>query len=279
MPELMTLSIRTIAGACALVMTMAGCHDNTVPMAASAAPVTPPITPHSPTPPTSSEMNRASAASGVGSEQRSSAANSWTEYLSSVGQDDRRFLEAVASRYYGTLQFDNAHERNALSKLGIPTPGEWLSSREYSDEELAVRGEGGDADALIFLTDRLIARMSGVRSKARESSYLAYVNSLPEEMRSPGRNDLVDAVARASSSYSLSPTPFTAYQYGIAMAEVTGSPSIIPASITIAGELGDARAAGILASYYKTAPRSDDAAVLQAEDIMREMSLSPLKRK
>jgi len=270
----MIKSIRSIAGACALTVAIAGCHDN----AALAETTTTPSAPHSQPTPASKSPATAAPKETVGND-RSRTPASWSEYLESVSRDDRQFLEGVSRRYYGTVQFDNAQEREELSKLGIPMPGEWLTSRDHSDEELAKLSDTGDAKSMIFLTDRLIAKMTDTRSKAGEGSYLDYVKSLPDDMRSPGQQDLAEALGRASSSYTISPTPFAAYQYGIAMAEVTGSPNIIPASITIAGELGDARAENILASYYKTGPRSDEAAVLQAEEAMRQMSRSALSRK
>jgi|GEM_PF-2461356 len=270
----MIKSIRSIAGACALTIAITGCHDNAAlaetSTTSSASPSPSTLAPQSPE--TADTMNV------IGGDRRG-AATSWSEYLRSVDEEDRKFLEDISSRYYGAVQFGNAREREELSRLGIPLPGEWLSSRDHSDEELAKLGDAGDAKALIFLTDRLIAKMSDTRSKAGESSYLSYVKSLPDDMRSPGQQDLAEASGRASASYIISPKPFTAYQYGIATAEVTGSPDIVPASIAIAGELGDARAENILASYYKTGPRSDDAAVLQAEEAMRQMSRSALDRK
>lgn len=201
-----------------------------------------------------------------------SRAESWDAFLSSVSKDERTYLEGLSQRYFGALHFSTAAERSELISLGTPLPEEWLVAQHVSDADLRAMAEDNNRKAGIFLVDRLLARMASVMEQAGASSYLEVVNALPEAQRPAIDRDRREAMDRSASQFSISPTPFTAYQFGLGFSAGTGSTAGIPAAMTVAGELGDPRAVKLLAAYTATHPDEDPKLVTNVIGAMRALA-------
>lgn len=182
-----------------------------------------------------------------------SRVSSWSAYLKIVSKDDGDYLEEVSERYFGIMHFNNDSEKSELIRIGAPLPEEWVAANHMSESDLRALVGDKDVKAKIFLIDRLLARMQDLTQQAGASTYLEVVNALPEAERPAIDKDRQEAMILAASLFSENPTPFNAYQYGLAFSASTGTTGGIPAAMTVAGELGDPRASKLLASYNATA--------------------------
>lgn len=206
---------------------------------------------------------------------KDSGTASWDLYLRSLHQDDRRYLEDISDRYFGTVHFSGAEDREALLRLGFPLPEEWLAAKGMSEAELRAMSDRGDHKAEIFLVDRLLAKMAAVTAQAGAENYLEVVKALPEAERPSVDKDRLEVLNRSADVFSEGPTPFTAYQYGVAFSAATGSPEPIPAAMAMAAELGDRRAEKLMADYDAKSPAGNPKLVSQLHATMRKMAKRP----
>lgn len=201
-----------------------------------------------------------------------SRAMSWDAFVSGVSRSERAYLEGVSKRYFEALKFETAEGRSELIRQGTPLPEEWLAAQDVSDADLRTMADKNDQKAGIFLVDRLLTRMATITKQAGASTYLEVVNALPEAERPAIDKDRREAMDRSASQFAANPTPFTAYQFGLGFSVGTGSTAGIPAAMTVAGELGDPRAAKLLADYSAMHPDENPKLVATVTSAMRALA-------
>jgi len=248
------------------VLTQAGCSDESV-VAASERHIGKPSTR-----PLDTAEPKARAQNNLFEGVIDSHSRSWEGYVDTLDVEEREHLTRIAQRYLGTPLFDDMIARRQLQSLGFPLPEEWLAAKKLSDAELRSLASTGDRKAALFLTDRLLDAMQRITEASGANNYLEVVNALPEAQREPVDLRRREALTLAATNLSTDPTPFSAYQYGIATAAGTENHAPVLASIQVAGELGDIRADRILEQYRLSHSGKDAEGVASFLDAMRRLA-------
>lgn len=195
----------------------------------------------------------------------------WSGNNATFPEDDRRYLANLSSRYHDIFRgLDGKPESEALA-LGFPTAKEWLDARDLSNEELLDQMNQGNINAKAFHVDRQLETLENLISSSGAENITELFQTSPA-IRDKYQQLAIDTQVAAAGLLKFHPSPFSAYMFGATSAITGGVDAPIPASMSVAGELGDSRSAELLKAYSAINEKMDPAAVMSSYSSMRKIA-------
>jgi hypothetical protein len=193
----------------------------------------------------------------------------WPEGSPQLSENDRQYLRNLSERYNNIFSTLDGRPENEAISLGFPTAKEWLDARNISDQELKNRAKEGDVKAKAFYVDRNLQTLENLISSSGAENINEVFQASPAA-RERFQQTAIDTQVASAELLKFRPSPFSAYMFGMSSAITGGVNFTIPASIAVAGDLGDRRSPDLLQAYSNKVGALDSNAVMSSYLSMRK---------